>query len=245
MSNDADRTPFTRHSVLARVQSEDPEVRRLAWDALITAYWRPAYKYLRLRWRADEELARDWTQGFFARAIEKGFFDRFDPKQARFRTFLRVCLDGFAGKEREALGREKRGGGKLIRSFDFEAAEGELAGLEPVSAESVEDYFQREWMRSLFELALRDVESECVRSDQSQDFELLRRHDIEAFEQSRPISYADLAAEFGVSVVHVTNRLRATRAKLRARLLERLRELCATDDEFRAEARALLGSDGR
>lgn len=245
MSNDGDRFPLTRHSVLARVQSANLEVRQLGWETLVAAYWKPTYKYMRLRWRADEELARDWTQEFFARAIEKGFFDRFDPSLARFRTFLRVCIDGFAGKQREAEGREKRGGGQTIRSLDFESAEGELAGLEPVSQENVEDYFHREWMRSLFELGLRDLESECARAGRVQDFELLRRYDIEAFEQSKPISYADLAAEFGGSVAHVTNRLHSARAKLRALLLVRLREVCATDDEFRAEARALLGSDPR
>ncbi len=245
MSNDGNRFPLTRHSVLERVQSADLEVRQLAWEALVTAYWKPTYKYLRLRWRADEELARDWTQEFFSRAIEKGFFDRFDPHQARFRTFLRICIDGFAGKQREAEGREKRGGGQRPRSLDFDSAEGELAGLEPLSAESVEDYFQREWMRSLFELALRDLEAECARAGRAEDFELLRRYDIEAFEQSKSISYAELAAERSVSVVHVTNRLHATRAKLRALLLRRLREICATDDEFRAEARALFGSEPR
>ncbi len=245
MSNDGNRFPLTRHSVLERVRSADLEVRQLGWEALVAAYWKPTYKYLRLRWRADSELARDWTQEFFARAIEKGFFDRFDPDQARFRTFLRVCIDGFAGKQREAEGREKRGAGQTIRSLDFESAEGELAGLEPLSPENVDDYFQREWMRSLYELALGDLERECARAGRAQDFELLRRYDIESFEQSRSISYAELAAELGLSVVQVTNRLHATRAKLRALLLKRLREVCATDDEFRAEARALFGSEPR
>jgi RNA polymerase sigma factor (sigma-70 family) len=224
------------------VRSDDGEVRQLGWQTLVSAYWKPAYKYLRLRWRADGELARDWTQEFFAHAIEKGFFDRFDPQRARFRTFLRVCLDGFAAKQREAQGREKRGGTSRVLSLDFDGAEGELAGQEPIAPDEVEDYFQREWMRSLFELALQDLRAECARS---LDFEMLQRYDIEAVERGTPLTYAQLAEEFGVSVTLVTNRLHATRAKLRVCLLRRLRELCATDEEFRAEARALLGKDAR
>jgi RNA polymerase sigma factor (sigma-70 family) len=245
MSSDPSRFPFTRHSVLALVRSEDEEARQLGWDALVRAYWKPAYKYLRLRWRADEDTASDWTQEFFARAIEKGTLDRFDPAKARFRTFLRVCLDGFAANERESLGREKRGGRTTTLSLDFERAEGELASSDPPATENFDDYFQREWMRTLFELALEDLRTECERAGRAQDFEVFRRYDLDVAAREGRLSYADLAAELGVSLEHVTNRLHATRARLRACLLARLRELCATDEEFRAEARAILGGAAR
>jgi hypothetical protein len=35
------------------------------------------------------------TQGFFQSAFETGTFAHYDPGQARFRTFVRVCLDRF------------------------------------------------------------------------------------------------------------------------------------------------------
>jgi len=244
MSNDG-RFPFTRHSVLELVRSDDQEARRLGWDALVRAYWKPVYKYLRLRWLVDTETASDWTQGFFARALEKNTFERFDASKARFRTFLRVCLDGFAANEREALGREKRGGRVATLSLDFERAEGELAGAEPPAADELDAYFQREWMRTLFELALEDVRADCERSGRESDFELLRRYDLDDAAREGGLSYADLARELGVSTVHVTNRLHAVRARLRTALLARLRELCATDEEFRAETRAIFGNGAR
>ncbi|HUR29573.1 MAG TPA: sigma-70 family RNA polymerase sigma factor [Planctomycetota bacterium] len=245
MSSDPSRFPYTRHSVLALVQSDDAGARQLGWDALVRAYWKPAYKYLRLRWRADRETASDWTQAFFARAIEKGTFERFDPAKARFRTFLRVCLDGFAANERESAGREKRGGRVLVASLDFERAEGELAGVEPPSPDTLDAYFHREWMRTLFELALEDLRAECERDGRAQDYAVFRRYDLDLEPGAESPSYAAIAAELGVSVTHVTNRLHATRARLRACVLARLRELCATDEEFRAEARAILGSESR
>ena len=245
MSGDPSSFPFTRHSVLALVRSEDQATRQLGWDALVRAYWKPAYKYLRLRWRVDLDTASDWTQEFFGRAIEKGTFDRFDPSKARFRTFLRVCLDGFAANEREAQGRLKRGGRTLILSLDFERAEGELAGVEPPTPEGLDEYFQREWMRTLFELALEDLRAECEQSGREQDFQLLRRCDLEQLDAKAKRSYAELAIEFEISVTQVTNRLHATRARLRTCLLARLRELCATDEEFRAEARAIFGGASR
>src|SRR5205809_394514 len=54
------------------------------------------------------------------------------------------------------------------------------------------------------------------------------------------ISYRDLGAQFGLPETTVTNHLSAVRQKFRQAVLETLRDATASDDEFRAEARALL-----
>src|SRR6202008_5016749 len=90
--------PATRLSVLEAVRTGDEDARQQAFGCLTAANWKPVYKYLRLRWHASPQDAEDLAQGFFAAAFEKGFFDRYDPQRARFRTFLRACLDGFASK---------------------------------------------------------------------------------------------------------------------------------------------------
>ena len=41
--------PPTRLSVVARTRSDNEETRRLALGTLIEAYWKPVYKYLRLK----------------------------------------------------------------------------------------------------------------------------------------------------------------------------------------------------
>jgi hypothetical protein len=51
--------PATRLSVVARTRSLDAETRRLAFATLIEAYWKPVYKYLRLKWRLDPSEAAD------------------------------------------------------------------------------------------------------------------------------------------------------------------------------------------
>ena len=94
--------PATRCSLVRATASPDPAARRQAFEDLIAAYWKPVYKYLRVRWSLHNEDAKDLTQAFFARALEKDFFDRFDPARARFRTFLRTCVDGFAANARRA-----------------------------------------------------------------------------------------------------------------------------------------------
>ena len=49
--------PATRHSVLRELQSPETEARRRGFEALVAAYWKPVYKYLRYRGRATAEAA--------------------------------------------------------------------------------------------------------------------------------------------------------------------------------------------
>ena len=55
--------------------------------------------------------------------------------------------------------------------------------------------------------------------------------------------YEDLARRHGTTAVDVTNQLAAARRDFRRTVLEVLRELTASEAEFRAEARALLGTE--
>ncbi len=237
--------PLTRRSVVIAISARDadPEVRRQAWEALVASYWRPVYKVLRARWGLDREDAEDWTQDFFASALAKGTFERYDPAKARFRTYLRTCLDGFAANERKAARRLKRGGGQAPLSLDFEGAEEELRRHGAGEGLDVEEYFHREWVRSLFGLAVEDLRQWAERTGKQVHFGLFERYDLEGADAPERPSYTELAAEHGLPVTQVTNYLAAVRRELRRFVLERLRELTATEEEFRAEARLILGVD--
>lgn len=236
------RFPLTRRSMIAAAGDADPEVRRQAWDALVASYWRPVYKYLRVQWRTEREEAEDLTQGFFLQALEKGTFERYDPARARFRTFLRTCLDGFATNERKATRRLKRGGGQAFLSLDFAGAEEEIArqGAEGLG---MEEYFHREWVRALFGLAVEDLRRSCEASGKGARFALFERYDLQGADAPERPTYAELAAELGMATTRVTNELAAARREFRRLVLERLRELTGSEAEFRSEARQILGVD--
>src|SRR4051812_23301087 len=104
------RFPPTRRSAVLAVGSDDPAERARSFEILVRAYYKPAYKHLRLRFKKDAEEARDLVQGFFARAFEKRYFVDFDPARARFRTYLKVCLDRYAMEQARSEKRLKRGG---------------------------------------------------------------------------------------------------------------------------------------
>jgi RNA polymerase sigma factor (sigma-70 family) len=214
--------PDTRRSALLRLSDEDESVRRQSYDAIIGAYWGPVHEYLRKRWKATEVDAADLTQAFFSTALEAGTFLSYDPARAAFRTFLRTCLDRFA------INAHKSDRRRQTVPLDFD-----LQG----QAESPDAVFEREWIRGLFSLAVEDLRvcREEVR------FQVFAAYDLDESEV-RP-TYAELAVRFGTTTDRITNYLAAMRRDFRKAVLARLRQLTATEREFRSEARAILGVD--
>ena len=86
------RFPTTRQSAVEALKSSDKDGRTRAYHTILDCYWKPAYKYIRVRWQESPEDAEDLTQGFFAVAFEKRYLERYDPSQARFSAFLRSLL---------------------------------------------------------------------------------------------------------------------------------------------------------
>lgn len=231
--------PPTRLSVVSRVQSADAETRRVAFADLADAYWKPVYKYLRIKWQLDAEAAADATQDFFVSVIERDLVARFDPGRARFRTYLRVCLDGFAANLLKSGRRLKRGGAVRLVPIEI-GAEGEPAHPEPATPPDLDELFYREWVRALFERAVDDLRRQCQDRGRSVMFEVFQRYDLAETPGPRP-GYADIAAALDLTTATVTNHLAAMRRELRALVLERLREITGTEDEWESEARRLLG----
>jgi RNA polymerase sigma factor (sigma-70 family) len=235
------RFPETRHSAIAAARSGSPAERALAQESIVAAYWKPVYKYIRIKWKSSNEDAKDLTQSFLLRALEKDFFDGYLPEKGSFRTYLRVCLDGFLANERKSSQRLKRGGGAILQPLDFTTAEGELKQIEIAHDDSPDRFFAREWTRSLFGLALRDVQERCESGGKQIHYSLFERYDLA--EEDKRTTYAQLAAEFGISTVTATNYLAAIRRDFRSTVLQKLREITASEQEFRNEARALLGAE--
>lgn len=237
-----DRFPVTRLSAIVAASSSDQEERTRAFEVLVSAYWMPVYKYVRIKWNKPSEDARDLTQGFFLEAIDKNFFGRYDAQKAKFRTFLRTCLDGFVANENKAASRIKRGGDATILSLDFDGAEEQLKIGTPPAANATDEYFEKEWARSVFTAALESFRAQMLEAGKETHLRLFERYVLED-DGGAKTSYRALAAEFGVSTSDVTNYLALARREFRRIVLDRLRELTATDEEYRREARALLGVD--
>jgi RNA polymerase sigma factor (sigma-70 family) len=239
MGGRQERFPLTRHSIIAMAGSEDQAERVVAFNAIIECYWKPIYKYIRIKWQKSNEDAKDLTQAFFCTCIEKGFLRSFDPQVATFRTFIRILIDRFVSNENKASQRIKRGGGYAHASFDFETAEAELALAGQPSEFSMDDYFRQEWIRTVFSLAVAELQELLNSNGKGTHFSLFELYDLDDNDE-RSLSYKDLAREFEISETAVTNYLALARREFRRIVLAKLKELTASEEEFRAEAKSLL-----
>lgn len=235
--------PASRYADILASSSPDPEARKRALESLVSVYWKPVYKYIRLKKGENNENAKDLTQAFFTLALDKGFFERYDPSKARFRTYLRVCIDGFISNQRKSAGRVKRGGNREFLSLDFESGEREFCRQRISDCVGPDELFHREWVRSLFSLAVEELRRQCTASNRSVHFALFERYDLEGPDSEHKPTYAALAEEFGLTVSQVTNHLTRVRREFRQLVLERIRATTGSDDEFREEAQQLLGGD--
>src|SRR4026208_42867 len=64
-------------------------------ERLIYLYWKPAYLYLRASGKKSVEDAKDLTQDFFARLIERKDWEKLSPEKGSFRGFLKRALKNF------------------------------------------------------------------------------------------------------------------------------------------------------
>ncbi len=230
--------PATGLSLLVRATEVDPTARRAALDRLVSAYWKPVYKYIRLRWHAENEEAKDWTQEFFAVALERDYLKQYDPVRARFRTYLRTCVDGFVANQLKAASRLKRGGGTERLSVDSGATDAELATAKANS--DPEELFHREWTRNLFQTAVDALEENCTAKGCPLVFTAFARYDLDPPPEKK--TYREVADELGITATQLNNYLAAARRQFRELVLERLAQVCATEAEFQAETNALFGA---
>ena len=227
--------PDTQHSVIAALQSDDATTRERALDLVLRVYRAPVIAVIRARWNLDVTDAEDLAHDFFLKALTNDWLARYDPARARFRTFLRQCLQAFASTAHQAAGRQKRGGHLTA------------VPLEDVTNIAHDDsahdaLFDQEWVRSVFAAALEAFRAECATSQRMSSFEVFSRIDVdESADGVRP-TYAHVAAQLSLPVTQVTNYINWSRRRFRHHVLETLRALTVGDAEFREEARALLGT---
>ena len=211
--------------VLAAGRARSDEADRALAD-LCARYWYPLYAYTRRR-GYDREDARDLTQAFFAKLLEKGDLRAADPTRGRFRTFLLASMKNFLGGEWRKEHSAKRGGAAQVLPLDFDSAEQRYV-VEPAHDLGPDAIYERRWALGLLEQAAADLRRRYEADGEAELFEALKGA-LDGDEGALP--YRDLAQRLGRS----EGALRTAASRLRARWRERLRELVAETVHEEAE----------
>jgi RNA polymerase sigma-70 factor (ECF subfamily) len=224
--------PTTRWSRVILAGDPDAPLARESLAELCTAYWYPLYAYIRRRGH-DPEQARDLTQDFFARLLEKGLLAEADPSRGRFRAFLRTVCFHFLANRRDHEQAKKRGGGRAVLPIDPVDAEGRYA-LELADGLTPERIFERSWALTLLGRVLDQLGSEYDEAGKEATFEALRGL-LDG--TSDATSYAAVAARMGMTegaARVAAHRLRHRYGELlRREIASTLAEPAEVDDEIR------------
>lgn len=148
----------TRWSVVLSAQDKQSSQCRQALDGLCRTYWFPLYAFVR-RQGCTSDQAADFTQGFFARCLEKDWLDQVDRSKGRFRSFLLAAIKHHMSNERAKQRAKKRGGGKAIFSLDVETAETRYR-IEPEVTTTPDQLFERQWALALLDTVLKDLQGQ-------------------------------------------------------------------------------------
>src|SRR3954464_12821425 len=112
----------TRWTVVLAAGGRGTPQADVAPEELCRTYWYPLYGYVRRHGHSRED-AEDLTQGFFARLLEKNYLEDITSDKGRFRAFLLVVLKRYMVNEWHYANRQKRGGGEVTLSLDWQDAE--------------------------------------------------------------------------------------------------------------------------
>jgi RNA polymerase sigma-70 factor (ECF subfamily) len=210
-----------------------------ALETLCRAYWYPLYVYVRCSGRGPDE-ARDLTQEFFARLLEKKWLRDADPNRGRFRTFLLTALKHFLANEWHRTQTYRRGGGHECIALDALAAEERFA-LEPRDTATPDALYERRWATTLIGRAQDRLRDEMAAAGDGEQFAALEP--TLAGERTDQ-GYRELATRFGVTESTVKSWVLRLRRRFRMLLLAEIAQTLGEDQDPEAELRELLTALG-
>ncbi len=228
----------TRWSLIAVANGPDRAEARAALEKLCAAYWYPLYAYVRRRGHGPQD-AEDLVQGFFVRLIERDYFAAAARERGRLRSFLLHQLDCHLVDTVRHDGAQKRGGGRVLLSFDAGEAEAAYAA-EPATNDTPETLYQRRWALTVVARAMEALEARCREEGREAEFSLLRPALTEP--TATALDTPAVAAALRIPQDHVRVRVHRLRTKFREVLTGRVATTLHTTSraELEEEMQALL-----
>lgn len=206
-----------------------------ALASLCEMYWYPVYAFIRRQGYRSEESA-DLAQEFFARVLEKHYFQSADPARGRFRAFLCASVRHFLSNERDRARALKRGGTQPPISLEVETAEGRYQ-LEPRDDLTPEKLFDRRWALVLLERVLLRLGDEYKSAGKAELFEQLKGF---LTGDSVAVPYADVAKTLETSEGAVKVAVHRLRRRFRDTLTDEISETVSDPADINGEIEYLL-----
>jgi RNA polymerase sigma-70 factor (ECF subfamily) len=231
-------THWTVVLAAGRGGSQQAEV---ALEELCRTYWYPLYAYVRRHGHARED-AEDLTQGFFARLLEKNYLEGVTSERGKFRAFLLVALKRFMANEWDRANRQKRGGGVVPLSLDWQDAETRYQ-INPADHLSPDKLYDRAWAVVVLERVITRLRDEHSGDGKGELYEQLKSFlMMGASEIPYGRAATDLKMTEGAVRVAVHRLRKRYREMLREEIAQTLANPASADEEMQALFSALAGA---
>lgn len=233
------RFSTTRWSlIVAAGDSRSPDAQS-ALATLCETYWFPVYAFIRRSGQSHDD-ARDLTQAFFMRVLEKNYFKDAKSERGRFRSFLLASVRHFLSNQRDWDRALKRGGGQTLLAIDVESGDQQYQH-EPVEHETPDRIYERRWALAALAAAMARVAARYEHTGRSDLFARLKPY----LTGDEPESYAALAAEAGVSEGSLRVAVHRLRRQFASSLREAIAETVENPGDVEEELRHLLAAVSR
>jgi RNA polymerase sigma-70 factor (ECF subfamily) len=209
-----------------------------AQDAMATlcqTYWYPLYAYVRRQGHQPDD-ARDLTQTFFARLLEKHYLQAADPERGRFRSFLLTAFKRFLSKERDRERAKRRGGGMKPLPLDFEAGERRYS-LEPAHELTAEKIYEQRWALTLLNRVFTCLRDEFDNVGKQKEFNSLK---VYLTGEAGTPSYQQAAADLGMTEGAVKVAVHRLRRRYRDLVREEIAQTVARQEDVDEELQHLF-----
>ena len=222
----------TRWTRVLAARGDSPEAKR-ALGELCEAYWPAVFRFLQREGRT-EDAARELTQEFFARVLERDAFAGVDPARGRFRSFLLGALKHFLGDQRDRERAAKRGCGAVHESIG--PSTDTSSGIEIADPAHAFDerWFDRQWALAVIGRSMAALETELRDEGKAAQFDVLKPW---LAGDPAMLSQAEAATRLGMSegaVKVAIHRLRKRyRELVRAEVAQTVPESADVDAELR------------
>jgi RNA polymerase sigma-70 factor (ECF subfamily) len=224
----------TQWSVVLKAGGEPSSSAAAALEKLCRTYWFPLYAFVR-REGLGEEDAKDLTQQFFTRLMERNDLRAMDARRGKFRTFLLTALTHFLANERDRAHAIKRGGGKVIFSLDAISPE-QFQSIEPSSDLTPDKLFDQRWAVKLLETAMTRLQAEMMEANRSVQFEELKKFLADEPDEG---DYAAAAARLGSTSQAVAVAVHRIRLRYRQLVRAEVANTVSSPAELEEEMRHL------
>ena len=202
----------THWSVVFSARDTNPALADAAREELCKTYWGPIHSFV--RWQGfNPDDAKDLTQAFFQKLLEKDVWARANPEKGRMRSFLLTALKQFLADERDRARAAKRGGGAPVVSLDDSGVNEIPAGGNA----SAERNFDQKWAAAILDAARVRLREECESSGKAAFFNEVN---VLGEAEEKNLTYDEVAARVGMGVSGVKTAV----SRLRQRYGELVRE---------------------